>query len=83
MILDLMMPGVDGFAVLEALKQEPDTRNIPVIVITARVLSEAERQRLTGQVETLLQKGLFTERELMEDLTKALDRIESRRLKRA
>jgi CheY-like chemotaxis protein/anti-sigma regulatory factor (Ser/Thr protein kinase) len=83
LILDLMMPGVDGFAVLEALKQEPHTRNIPVIVITARVLAEEERQRLTGQVETLLQKGLFTERELMEDLTKALDRMDSRRLNRA
>jgi PAS domain S-box-containing protein len=74
-ILDLMMPEVDGFAVLEMLKREPNTRDIPVIVITAKVLSEEERQLLLGQVEVLLHKGLFTESELLEDLKKALDRI--------
>jgi threonine synthase len=76
-ILDLMMPEVDGFAVLEALKREPDTRDIPVIVITAKELTEAEQQQLKGQVEVLLHKGLFTEQELLEDLGKALSRIES------
>ncbi len=77
-ILDLMMPEVDGFAVLEALKREPETRSIPVIVITAKSLTEEERQRLSGQVEVLLRKGLFTEHELLEDLGKALSRVESR-----
>jgi CheY-like chemotaxis protein len=75
-ILDLMMPGVDGFAVLEDLKREPDTRNIPVIVITAKDLSEEEQQQLEGQVEVLLRKGLFTEQELLDDLGTALSRIE-------
>jgi CheY-like chemotaxis protein len=76
-ILDLMMPEVDGFAVLETLKQEPDTRDIPIIVVTAKVLSEEERKQLMGQVEVLLHKGLFSEQELLEDLQKALSRIES------
>jgi CheY-like chemotaxis protein/anti-sigma regulatory factor (Ser/Thr protein kinase) len=75
-ILDLMMPEVDGFAVLEDLKREPDTRNIPVIVITAKDLSEEEQQQLEGQVEVLLRKGLFTEQELLDDLGTALSRIE-------
>ena len=74
-ILDLMMPEVDGFAVLEDLKREPDTRNIPVIVITAKDLSEEEQQQLEGQVEVLLRKGLFTEQELLDDLGTALSRI--------
>jgi signal transduction histidine kinase/response regulator RpfG family c-di-GMP phosphodiesterase/putative methionine-R-sulfoxide reductase with GAF domain len=78
-ILDLMMPEIDGFAVLETLKREPDTRDIPVIVVTAKVLTEEERHRLLGQVEALLRKGLFSERELLEDLHKALSRIELRR----
>lgn len=78
-ILDLMMPEVDGFAVIEALKRDPDTRNIPIIVITAKALTEEERQRLLGQVEILLHKGLFTEHELLEDLRKALGQIELRR----
>ncbi len=76
-ILDLMMPEVDGFAVLEALKRGPETRSIPVIVITAKELTEDERRRLSGQVEVLLRKGLFTEHELLEDLGKALSRVES------
>ena len=75
-ILDLMMPEVDGFAVLEDLKREPDTRNIPVIVITAKELTEEEHRQLSGQVEVLLRKGLFTEQELLDDLGKSLSRIE-------
>jgi CheY-like chemotaxis protein len=77
-ILDLMMPEVDGFAVLEALKGEPDTRDIPVIVVTAQELTDEERQQLMGQVEVLLHKGLFTEHELLEDLGRVLSRMESR-----
>ena len=77
-ILDLMMPEVDGFAVLEALKGEPDTRDNPVIGVTAQELKDEERQRLMGQVEVLLHKGLFTEHELLEDLGRALSRVESR-----
>jgi PAS domain S-box-containing protein len=74
-ILDLMMPEVDGFTVLEMLKREPNTRNIPVIVITAKELTEEEQELLLGQVEVLLHKGLFTESELLEDLKEALGRI--------
>jgi threonine synthase len=77
-ILDLMMPEVDGFAVLEALKGQPETRNLPIIVITAKQLTEEEHQRLNGQVEVLLRKGLFTEHELLDDLSKALNRIKLR-----
>jgi len=77
-ILDLMMPEVDGFAVLEAIKREPETRTIPVIVVTAKELTEEERQRIDGQVEVLLRKGLFTEHELLEGVAKALDRVECR-----
>jgi CheY-like chemotaxis protein len=76
-ILDLMMPGVDGFAVLEALKRQPDTRDIPVLVITAKELREEEQQRLNGHVEVLLRKGLFSKQELLDDLGNALSRIES------
>jgi len=76
-ILDLMMPDVDGFGVLEALKREPETRAIPVIVVTAKQLTEEDRKRLNGQVEVLLSKGLFTERELLEDVKVALQKVQS------
>jgi threonine synthase len=71
-ILDLMMPEVDGFAVLDALQADEKTQDLPVIVVTAKALTSAERERLSGQVESLLQKGSFMDDELMNDVLKAL-----------
>ncbi len=71
-ILDLMMPEVDGFAVLDALRADEATQDIPVIVITAKALTPQERDRLTGQIETLLHKGAFMDDELTDDVLKAL-----------
>ncbi len=47
-ILDLMMPEVDGFAVLDSLRSQPETANIPVIVATAKELTVDEKSRLAG-----------------------------------
>jgi CheY-like chemotaxis protein len=71
-ILDLMMPEVDGFAVLAALKADPATRNIPIVVVSAKALTEEDHQRLNGNIEALLSKGLFTEQELVDDVALAL-----------
>ena len=56
-ILDLTMPNLDGFSVLSTLKLDRRTRHIPVIVVSARDVTETERQRLSGQIEALYQKG--------------------------
>jgi len=56
-LLDLMMPEMDGFAFLEALRAEPARGAISVIVITAKVLTEEDRRRLNGGVEAIVQKG--------------------------
>jgi len=77
-ILDLMMPDVDGFAVLEHLKGNPVTRQIPVIVVTAKELTPEMRVRLQQRVESLLQKGLFDQEQLLSDVSAALDRLSSR-----
>ncbi len=71
-ILDLMMPDVDGFAVLAALKADPATRNIPIVVVSAKILTEEDHQRLNGNIQALLSKGLFTEQELVDDVALAL-----------
>ncbi|MCS7251224.1 MAG: response regulator [Anaerolineae bacterium] len=55
-ILDLMMPEMNGFMVVEALKKDPATRSIPIIVLTAKLLTEEDRRRLNGRIEALLQK---------------------------
>ncbi len=67
-ILDLMMPGMDGFAVLDALKAQPTTANIPVIVSTAKELTAEEKARLKGQIQSLLQKGDFMSDDLLEEV---------------
>lgn len=71
-ILDLMMPEVDGFAVLDAMRSNPATHDIPVIVVTAKTLSPDERTRLDGQANSLLQKGSFLNDELLDDVNKML-----------
>ncbi len=73
--LDLMMPEIDGFAVLESIKADPETRSIPIIVVTAKDLTPEEREKLNQGVEALLQKGLFRQQELLADVAAALDRI--------
>ncbi|MBN1262193.1 MAG: GAF domain-containing protein [Anaerolineae bacterium] len=74
-VLDLMMPEVDGFAVLESMKAGDMTRSIPVIVVTAKDLAEAEREALTARVQALLQKGIFDQQHLLEDVEAALSRL--------
>jgi len=68
MILDLMMPEMDGFAVVNELKQDPSTADIPVIVVTAKELTPAEKDRLRGHIQTLMQKGDFMSDELLDEI---------------
>ena len=65
MILDLTMPGLSGFEVVARLKSDPATREIPIVVLTARQLSEADRSRLNGNVSRVMQKGDAGAAELM------------------
>ncbi|HSL29730.1 MAG TPA: pyridoxal-phosphate dependent enzyme [Anaerolineales bacterium] len=67
-ILDLMMPEVDGFAVLDALRSKPETANIPVIVATAKELTVDEKSRLQGQIQSLMLKGDFLNDEFLEEV---------------
>ena len=56
-ILDLMMPKMDGFEFLDELRARSEWRDIPVVVITAKDLTEADRNRLNGGVERIIQKS--------------------------
>lgn len=71
-ILDLMMPGIDGFDIVEQMKAAPNLRQIPIIVITAKELSAIERDRLNGKIRALLQKGSFMDSDLLSDIRQAL-----------
>jgi threonine synthase len=71
-ITDLMMPGTDGFQVLDRLKADPVLSRIPVIVLTAKELTPRERERLSGQIDALLQKGSFLDEELLQSIISTL-----------
>jgi CheY-like chemotaxis protein len=59
-LLDLMMPQMDGFAFVNELQQHKLWRSIPVVVLTAKDITPEDRQRLNGYVENILQKGAFS-----------------------
>jgi CheY-like chemotaxis protein len=71
-LLDLMMPEIDGFAVLEAVKSNPATHDIPVIVVTAKEITAEDRERLNGNMTALYNKGMFTAEQLLADISAAL-----------
>ncbi|MGC9400056.1 MAG: pyridoxal-phosphate dependent enzyme [Anaerolineae bacterium] len=71
-LLDLMMPDLDGFTILDNLKTDEELENIPVIVITAKELSSKERKRLQGQIQMLLQKGSFMQEDLLAGINALL-----------
>lgn len=56
-ILDLMLPGLDGIQVIDALRAMPAGKDVPIIVITAKDLTAAERDHLNSSVAHILQKG--------------------------
>jgi threonine synthase len=72
-LMDLMMPGMDGFGLLQAMKADDALKDIPVIVVSAKELTPHERKRLAGQAQALLQKGAFTDQELLADIQAALE----------
>ncbi len=72
LILDLMMPGLDGFSVIEIMKKDPHLHHIPIIVITAKELTPIESQRLNGKIKGLLQKGTFMDSDLLNDIHQAI-----------
>jgi CheY-like chemotaxis protein len=67
-LLDLMMPEMDGFQFLEEVRKHEAWRSIPVIVITAKTLTAEDRQRLNGSVEKILQKGAYSREELIREV---------------
>jgi signal transduction histidine kinase/AraC-like DNA-binding protein/ActR/RegA family two-component response regulator len=73
-LLDLMMPEVDGFAVLEKMRARDELRSIPVIVLTAQALTEQVMDRLNRNVASVLEKGLFSQAEVIRQIEIVLSR---------
>ena len=71
-LLDLMMPVMDGFDFLTELRARPEWQHIPVIVITAKDLTAEDRDRLAGKVEDVLEKNACTRDQLLERISEAV-----------
>jgi CheY-like chemotaxis protein len=64
-IVDLLMRGTDGFEVIERLRSDPRTADIPIVVLTAKAIAEADRQRLNSRIAHLAEKGHFSRAEFV------------------
>jgi signal transduction histidine kinase/DNA-binding response OmpR family regulator/CHASE3 domain sensor protein len=64
-LLDLMMPGMTGFDVVAALRGDESTRSIPIMVLTAKVLTEEDRRQLNGQVAAVFERDSLAGPELI------------------
>ncbi len=69
-ICDLVMPGLDGFGVVTALKADPATRSVPVVILTGHELTAADKERLNGQVLGVVSKGPDARRGLHDWLSR-------------
>jgi CheY-like chemotaxis protein len=59
-ILDLLMPEMDGFAVVERLRGDVATAGIPIIILTSRSMAQEDKDRLNGQISLLAHKSEFS-----------------------
>jgi PAS domain S-box-containing protein len=67
-LLDLLMPEMDGFTFSDELRRRPEWRTIPVVVVTARDLTTADCDRLSGPVARVLPRGAFSRDELLAEV---------------
>jgi PAS domain S-box-containing protein len=72
---DLMMPEMDGFELIEKIRKEPSLRKIPVVVLTAKDMSNEERNLLNQRVEKIFQKGDYRREELLNEIRECLSKI--------
>jgi signal transduction histidine kinase/DNA-binding response OmpR family regulator len=58
-LLDLLMPGMDGFEVVEALRADPDTKTVPVVILTSKSMTQQDKERLQGRITYVARKTEF------------------------
>jgi CheY-like chemotaxis protein len=74
-LLDLMMPHVSGFDVLEALRGQADTADLPIVVLTAKLMSPREHDALRARVQHIMDKADFLPASLLAELSRALSKV--------
>jgi CheY-like chemotaxis protein len=76
-LLDILMPEMDGFEVVEQIQKHPDWKQIPIIIMTALDLTESDRRRLNGYVEKILEKEAFNPDHLLAEISERVRRAET------
>jgi CheY-like chemotaxis protein len=71
-VLDLMMPDVNGFDVVRTLQEHPDTARIPILVVTAKHITEEDRYRLNGYVAAIMEKASFDSDRFLAEVRRAV-----------
>jgi CheY-like chemotaxis protein len=71
-LLDLMMPDINGFGVVEALRDQPATARIPVIIVTAKQITAEDRAKLHGFVSTIVEKTDFARDRVIAEVRRAM-----------
>jgi len=71
-VADLMMPGIDGFGLVEELRLDPRTRDIPIVVVSAKDITPEERKRLNGHIEALYQKASLQPRKFVDQVIQVI-----------
>ena len=74
-ILDLMMPEIDGFEVIRYLKKSEETKEIPIIIVSAKKLTQEEIKYLNCNIEKIIRKGDFSKEDLLKDIKRMLEKI--------
>jgi CheY-like chemotaxis protein len=77
-ILDLIMPDMDGFEIIKKLRQSEKTKDIPVLIVTAKKLSKEEQEFLRENIQYIMIKGEFTKEDLLEGVKETLKRLGKR-----
>jgi CheY-like chemotaxis protein len=82
-ILDLMMPEVDGFAVVSAIRADPATAEIPILIYTAKNITVADRQRLQSSIQAIIRKGDLSKEQFLDLIYRRGERRRSPRSEEA
>jgi threonine synthase len=72
-VSDLMMPGLDGYGLVEELKLDPRTREIPIVIVSAKDITPEERKRLNGHIEAVYQKGSLPVRQFVDQVIHVIE----------
>jgi len=77
LVLDLMMPGINGFEVIKKVRENERTKDLPVIVVTAKDLTLEDRANLSGKISSMITKSEATQQELFSEIKRVIEEIKT------